>query len=458
MYNITQHHIHFIGCDKLYVAGLALLLNKQGVTVSGSSSAAPSYMTQKLSDRGVHIFYEYHAKHITPATIVVVGPHITSKNSELTAARVQNKIVITYATLLAELVKQYNTIATIGTYGTTMITALIGYILHRAEYAPTILARGIMCNARSSAMLGTSNWAVVDSKYALETIQPAIGVFTNLCANIKETESHAVSPLQPYLNLLKQLPFYGTAVLNYDDAITYSLRKKWHGHCITYGLGAHAHIRGHIVSSQAMASVFNVTNQDGRLLGSVTLPLPGSSNVRHALGAIAVCHQLLGIPFNEIKHALKKFSGVKRSFEHIGTVRHTMIIDHRAWHPDAVHDALIQARALKSRSLHIIFQLPFESLAREYWSQFISLFVKHSTHISTVHIAPTSEFLCNEKTSIDQHDFATDLSDATQNISLFCYQDFDEVVDSVHAIIQPEDTVVVLGPDSIAQLSDKVVR
>jgi UDP-N-acetylmuramate--alanine ligase len=454
MYHLDQH-VHFIGCEKSYVAGLALLLHARGYTVSGCSHQSTTHMIEKLRSRGCQIFSEGH--HPTDADVIVSAPHTSRTHEEIKAARGAQRTVISYATLLAEVTRHDFTIATVGAHSTTMVTTMIGYLLHRARFSPMVLARGIMHDAKSSAVPGIGEWAVVDSKYALSELSPAIALISNLETLSDEDASLAISPLQPYYDLLGRLPFYGAAILCADDSTTMQIRRKWHGATITYGLNASAHVRGHIVDLTGRQSIFNVSDQQNHLLGTINLPLPGSDNVRHALGAIAVCHFVLGIPFEIIQKSLAKFGGVARHFQKIGMLNGAVVIDERAWHPKSVNNALLHARACEHKKLHVIFQLPNAPHAHAYWQKFIALFLKHDAHISTLHIVPIDKENESQKSRYDAEQLAADVSDATKNISLFCYQDIEEANDGARSVVSRSDLLLVIGPGTVAKLAQQLV-
>ena len=254
------------------------------------------------------------------------------------------------------------------------------------------------------------------------------------------------------------LPFYGTAVFCNDDIQTRNLKRLWHGNSITYGLSAHSYVRGHIVDQTHTQSIFNVSDKDNGLLGTVRIPQPGSHNVLNALGAIAVCHYVLCIPFDRIRKSLERFRGVLRRFTPVGSCKKAAVFDDCAQHPTQLDTTLLTARLHKHKQLHVIFQLPHITQSHPKWDQFISVFLKHETHIYSLHVIPLAEQDEDEKTINLAALFASELSDKTKKMALFCYQKFDEVAQSIESMVSSHHIVITIGSDGASKIAHNLTQ
>src|SRR5437870_13260542 len=88
---------------------------------------------------------------------------------------------------------------------------------------------------------------------------------------------------------------------------------------------------------------FNVT-RGGQRFGTFDVPLVGAHNVRNATAAIAIAADV-GIAAEPIAAALRRFAGVKRRLEVVGTARGVTVYDDFAHHPTAVAETLAGLRA-----------------------------------------------------------------------------------------------------------------
>jgi UDP-N-acetylmuramate: L-alanyl-gamma-D-glutamyl-meso-diaminopimelate ligase len=70
----------------------------------------------------------------------------------------------------------------------------------------------------------------------------------------------------------------------------------------------------------------------------------GTHNVRNALAAIAVAVEV-GVPPEQIARSLRRFTGVKRRLEVVGTAAGVTVYDDFAHHPTAVAETLAGLRA-----------------------------------------------------------------------------------------------------------------
>ena len=135
------------------MSGLArwfLLRDKQ---VSGSD-ARPGPATAALEALGATVHYGHAAAHVGDPDLVVVTAAVAPDNPEVLAARARRIPVRSHADVLGLLTAQARAVAIAGTHGKTTTTALVGFLLERAGYDPTILAGAEMLNYGASVRLG----------------------------------------------------------------------------------------------------------------------------------------------------------------------------------------------------------------------------------------------------------------------------------------------------------------
>jgi len=123
---------------------------------------------------------------------------------------------------------------------------------------------------------------------------------------------------------------------------------------VTYGFDEANDIRALDVCALDGGSSFRVRQGD-RVLGPVTLRIPGDHNVANALATVAVCG-VLGVGFDQVAPVLAQFSGVKRRFQRVGSERRVTVVDDYAHHPTEVRATLAAARTGTWRRVVCVFQ------------------------------------------------------------------------------------------------------
>jgi len=94
----------------------------------------------------------------------------------------------------------------------------------------------------------------------------------------------------------------------------------------------------------------------GNSLGRFTLSIPGNHNVANALAAMAVVNSL-GVGLDAVRDVLRDFRGVRRRFEHKGTVGERIIVDDYAHHPTEIRATLAAARQVyPDKPIWAVFQ------------------------------------------------------------------------------------------------------
>jgi len=129
---------------------------------------------------------------------------------------------------------------------------------------------------------------------------------------------------------------------------------------LTYGIDADAAVRASGVRADGARSRFEVLLPDEPTPLEITLNLPGRHNIRNALAAIAVGHEL-GVAPGTIRRALEQFEGIDRRFQVYGDVAIAggtiMLVDDYGHHPVEIEATVQAAReAWPGRRVVVAFQ------------------------------------------------------------------------------------------------------
>src|SRR6266571_3225303 len=103
----------------------------------------------------------------------------------------------------------------------------------------------------------------------------------------------------------------------------------------TYGLESGANLTARRLSFSGVQSQFEVLHR-GRVLGSISIQVPGRHNVLNALAAVGVGLDLEA-PFERIQQALGAFAGVQRRFQIRGEAAGVLVVDDYGHHPAEIH-------------------------------------------------------------------------------------------------------------------------
>lgn len=342
--------IHFVGIGGVGMGGIAEVLINLGYQVQGSDIVA-NRVTRHLESLGATVAIGHHEDRIGEADVVVVSSAIAEDNPELLAARANRIPVVQRAEMLAELMRFRHAIAVAGTHGKTTTTSLIASVLAEGGEDPTFVVGGLLNSAGSNARLGAGRYLVAEadeSDASFMHLQPMLAVVTNIDADHLDTYEGDFQKLRKsFIDFLHNLPFYGLAVLCVDDANVADVMSEISRPMLTYGLSDAAEVRGSNVVQRETITRFIAHRPDREPL-SVELNLPGIYNVRNALAAIAVAHEL-GVGDEAVARALSGFAGIGRRFQIHGEIRvgdaGVLLIDDYGHHPTEISAVLDAIRA-----------------------------------------------------------------------------------------------------------------
>lgn len=181
-------HVHFIGIGGISMSGLAEILIDAGFPVSGSD-ARKSPLTQHLAARGARISYPQMASNITDSIdLVVYTAAIASDNPEFVAATEKNIPLMTRASLLGQIMKNYKTpIAISGTHGKTTTTSMVSEVLLAADTDPTLSIGGILKSIGGNIRVGKSDYFVTE---ACEYTNSFLSFFPHISIILNIEEDH----------------------------------------------------------------------------------------------------------------------------------------------------------------------------------------------------------------------------------------------------------------------------
>ena len=354
--------IHFVGIGGSGMGGIAEVLINLGYRVQGSDLRA-SAVTERLSQQGARIIIGHASSNIAGADVVVVSGAVPADNCETAAALAERIPVVPRAEMLGELMRFRHAIAVAGTHGKTTTTSLVASILAEGGEDPTFVIGGLLKSAGSNARLGAGRYLVAEadeSDASFTHLQPLIAIITNIDNDhLAHHEGDFERLKASFVGFLHNLPFYGLAVLCFDDEHVRSILPSVGRPVVTYGIGEGADVRAVNLRRDGALTHFKVERAGSAPL-DVTVNLPGTHNVLNALAAIAVALEL-GIDATAIRRALALFEGVERRLQHIAEIDAqagaVTLVDDYGHHPTEIIATLEALRqAYPQRRVVLAFQ------------------------------------------------------------------------------------------------------
>ncbi len=349
--------LHFVGIGGIGMSGIAELLHNLGYRVQGSDMSE-NYTTQRLCKLGIEVMVGAHqAANVAHASAVIISSAVRPDNPEVKEARARRIPVVRRAEMLAELMRLKTTISIAGTHGKTTTTSLVSTLLLAAEYKPTVVNGGIINAYGTNAILGESDWMVVEADESDGTfikIPSTVAIITNIDPEHLDHYGSFEALKDAFKQFLEQLPFYGFGVLCIDHPEVQALMAKvTDRRMITYGLSPQADVRAVNLRPITHGQLFDVeiAGESGEvtLMKDVQLPMYGEHNVRNALAALSVA-RAIGIDDAVILKGLREFRGVKRRFTKTGETHGVTIIDDYGHHPVEIAATLASARQAVAES------------------------------------------------------------------------------------------------------------
>ncbi|MGH8225930.1 MAG: UDP-N-acetylmuramate--L-alanine ligase [Gammaproteobacteria bacterium] len=353
--------IHMVGIGGSGMSGIAEVLLNLGYAVSGSDLKDGPILA-RLRERGATVHLGHRAENLAAADVLVTSSAVDRRNPEVRAALAKRIPVVPRAEMLAELMRFRYGIAVAGTHGKTTTTSLIASVLIEAGLDPTFVIGGRLESAGANARLGQGRYLVVEadeSDVSFLHYKPMIAVATNIDRDHLGAYGGDFTRLEEsFIEFLKQLPFYGRAILCADDPVLARHATTLPRPVSTYGFGA-ADFRAEDVRAEGARMHFTAQRPGGAPL-ALTLNLPGRHNVENALAAVAVAAEL-GVPDEAIAAAFAGFNGVSRRMERLGEIvfddARALLVNDYGHHPREVEATLAAMReAWPGRRLVVVFQ------------------------------------------------------------------------------------------------------
>jgi UDP-N-acetylmuramate--alanine ligase len=348
----AAEHIHFIGIGGYGMSAIAKVMLEMGYQVTGSDLARQE-LTDKLAAKGAQVYIGHNASHVQGADVVVYSTALAKDNVEMKAAERLHIPILHRSQMLARLMADRKGIAVAGAHGKTTTSSMISLVMEQCGLDPTFIIGGEIMNVGSNAKAGKGEFVVAEadeSDGSFLHYHPMYAVVTNIEADHLENYDGDFEKLkQAYVQFLNQVNASGKAIVCIDDPHLSGILPTLQTAVLTYGFyassGADCYADQIELGDRRVS--YNVIYM-GESLGRVELSVPGRHNVYNSLATIVICLEA-GIPFDEIKQAIREFRGAKRRFQVLGETDGILVIDDYAHHPTEIEATISAAKATDKR-------------------------------------------------------------------------------------------------------------
>ncbi len=445
--------VHFVGIGGIGMSSIAEILISRGFTVSGSDRTK-SDITERLESIGATVYEGHAAENVKDVDVLVYSSAVVESNPEVKAAIERNIPVIKRSEMLAETMRmQKYGIGIAGTHGKTTTTSMTGLVLTEAGIDPTIIVGGKLSGlGGTNARLGAGDFIVVEADEFDRTflkLMPAIAAITTLEREHLDTYRDLDDIKGAFIEFANKVPFYGFVVLCMDEPALLDIRPSINKRVITYGITPQADLRAVNITHDGYKTKYTVV-YNNETLGDITLKVPGLHNVKNSLVAVTIALEL-EVPFETIKTALEKFSGVYRRFE-VKYDEEIMVVDDYGHHPTETTATLSGIRAGWQRRLVSVFQPHLYSRTRDFYQEFGRSFLNSDIFICT-DVYPARE----EPIEGVSGQLVAEAARKMGHKNVIYVQNKEEVPGVLMGIAQPGDIVVTLGAGDIWKFGEKFV-
>ena len=448
----AEKRIHFIGLGGAGMSGIARIMLAKGINISGSD-AKDSSVLSGLKTLGAQVFIGHAASNIGDADILVVSSAIDQSNPEIIAANAKGLVILTRAQALALLMSESKSVAVAGTHGKTTTTSMLTVALQQAGLDPSFAIGGMINRGGTNAHWGSGEIFIAEadeSDGSFLAYKPFGAIVTNIELDHVDNFPDIESVNKIFVDFVNSIQPGGFLVAGIDSpgvAHLLSQIERRDIEIITYGESADYSISH--VSLQPTESHARITKL-GKVLGEISLTIPGNHNVENATAALATAIKL-GAPVADLLVGLNKFSGAKRRFENRGTVSGVTVIDDYGHHPTEVKVTLETAKRFAGSGRVIaIFQPHRYSRTAMFVDQFAEV-LELADHTYLLEIYAASEAAMPGVSSIL-------IANAMKSESVTFEPSMIDVVSYAVSEAKPGDLIITLGAGDVNLLVPLILQ
>lgn len=458
-----KKNYYLIGIKGVGMAALAVYLRQAGHEVTGSDNG--HYPTDEILNlTGIKSYDNFDEKNIKgeKPDLVVVSAAYGFDNIEVKTAKKKHLNMVYYSEALGQITSDKKVIAVAGIHGKTTTTALISFMMEKADLSPSFIIGAVeVPDLKMNAHFGEGEYFVLEADEYRKSPENKESKFLDLNPEIAIISSieldhpdifHSIEDMyNTFYRFACRIPRSGSIVLCLD----YPKAKKLQNSLVdrnfeTYGFEKGA--KWEIVDFDENDKTTFSLNCAGEKYGPFEIKIPGRHNVLNATAAIIVGIKI-GIDIELIKKYIKQFNGVQRRFEKLLEQKEITIIDDYAHHPTAVAKTLQTVREKYPASqIWCIFQPHTFSRTGALLKEFGQAFKDADRIIITETFASARE----EDGKITSEDLVNEIKKNHTSVRLV--NNFDEIKKLLNEKVTQPAVIITMGAGDIYTLSKDLAK
>ena len=345
------------------MSSLALLLASLGQQVRGSDTNCTGPEAESLRARGIQVLSEDSAATaLQTSEVVVRSSAVHLDNPVLAAAGRLGLLVRHRSDVLASLASGYFLIAVSGTHGKTTTTGMIGYVLARKAFQPTVYVGGRIAGFDSCFPEDRTTARYVKGRpvMVLETdesdgsflkFHADAAVVTNIDRDHLGTyEGKFENLVGAFRQFVRQSDERGGLIVGCgDDAevqqITAGLKRR-----VLYGQTTSSDVR---IAYDGVSNSASVVR--GGMAREFRMIRGDEKSYQNAVAAALACEEV-GVDFQDALDALESFPGMERRMQVLAEAGGVTVITDHADHPTEIR-ATLQAVSVRYPGRRVVLVL-----------------------------------------------------------------------------------------------------
>jgi UDP-N-acetylmuramate--alanine ligase len=370
---------YFLGVGGIGMSALARFFKHHQKQVEGYDKTKTT-LTSQLETEGIVCHFDENVirlqsllnQYSKEDILIVYTPAVPKDHKELIYLLENNYTVLKRSQVLGEITKSYKTIAIAGTHGKTTTTTLVTHLLKSAGINCFSFMGGISKNYNTNLLLGDANdknaYVVVEAdEYdrSFLTLNPYIALVTSVDADHLDIYGDENSVKEGYTLFTKKVREDGILIVkkNVDNELSLTSKR------LIYSLNLDTEYCAESIVVEDAQFKYNIKSPI-ESVSHVVNGLPGTHNVENAIAAVCIAQQL-GVKGEQLKAALRSFTGVKRRFDYRVKTETRIYIDDYAHHPEELKACIQSVRKLyPNKFLTGIFQPHLFSRTRDFADDF----------------------------------------------------------------------------------------
>ncbi len=459
-----NHALHFMGIGGSGMSGIARIALARNYQVSGCDQIMSSTIEQ-LKRFGATVFIGHSDQHLAEMNngdFLVLSTAISQNHPEVIAAQMKGVKLVHRSEVLAGLMRGFRSVAVAGTHGKTTTTSMLTVALQNAGVNPSFAIGGAITSHSFNGHQGSGDIFVAEadeSDGSFTNYKPYGAIITNIELDHVDHFPSLAEVEKIFNSFVNSIVEGGFLVANVGcDRVAKLLQLNNRKDIRIFTYQSELNKSGESRESNYWLTNISLTEStsrarvvsNGKILGELSLPVPGAHNLENALAAL-IAGVELGIDPKIFITGLENFTGARRRFEKKGEVNQVTVIDDYGHHPTEIEATLKAARQYcPNGKIYVVFQPHRYSRTQAFATEFAKS-LSFADEVFLTQIYPASEK--NIPGVSSDLIVAADNSGKIQLIPSLV-----EIINELVSQVKPGDLVIMLGAGDINSMAPALLN